>query len=51
MKVAKNSIDRVVFFSKEDLAWPNMLSKAEEILNGPQDLSNADINDLLGSVK
>src|SRR5690606_17287537 len=47
MKVAKNNIDRVVFFSKEDLSWANMLNKAEKILNNLQNLSNSGINDLL----
>ncbi len=47
MNTINDRIDRAVFFSKEDLAWPYMLEKAESILDNPPDLSDANLNDLL----
>jgi hypothetical protein len=47
MNATKNRRDRVVFFSKEDLARTNMLTIAESILDNSHGFLGADINDLL----
>lgn len=40
-------LDRVVFFSKDDLAGAPMLEKARQILEMPQDFGRLDLNSLL----
>lgn len=47
MSEVKKRSDRVVFFSKEDLAWTNMLENAEGLLNNLPDFSALDLNSLL----
>ncbi len=40
-------LDRVIFFSKRDMAGFNMLEKAEKLLDAPRDFSSLDLNTLL----
>lgn len=41
------SLDRVIFFSKEDLAGTPMLEKAEKLLEKKHDFGQFDLNALL----